>query len=43
MEAHAAQLADYEVSKSSFQFSVDQPLPKPLLESLIKARLAELA
>jgi uncharacterized protein YdhG (YjbR/CyaY superfamily) len=43
MEAHATQLAGYEVSKSSFQFSVDQPLPKVLLESLIKARLAELA
>jgi uncharacterized protein YdhG (YjbR/CyaY superfamily) len=43
MQAHAAQLADYVVSKSSFQFDVDKPLPKALLESLIKARLAELA
>ncbi len=43
MEAHASQLSDYVVSKSSFQFSVDQPLPQSLLESLIKARLAELA
>jgi uncharacterized protein YdhG (YjbR/CyaY superfamily) len=43
MESHAVQLADYVVSKSSFQFSVDQPLPKALLESLIKSRLAELA
>ncbi len=42
MEAHATQLADYEVSKSSFQFAVDKPLPKALLESLIKARLVEL-
>ena len=42
MEAHATQLAAYEVSKSSFQFEVDKPLPKALLESLIKARLVEL-
>jgi uncharacterized protein YdhG (YjbR/CyaY superfamily) len=43
MEAHAADLADYVTSKSSFQFPVDAPLPKPLLAKLIKARLAELA
>jgi uncharacterized protein YdhG (YjbR/CyaY superfamily) len=42
MIAHAEQLANYVVSKSSFQFSVDQPMPKELLASLIKARLAEL-
>jgi len=41
MLAHADQLTDYAVSKSSFQFAVDQPLPKELLASLIRARLAE--
>lgn len=43
MTAHADQLADYVTSKSSFQFAIDQPLPKELLASLIKARLAELS
>ncbi|MFM5905745.1 MAG: iron chaperone, partial [Micrococcales bacterium] len=41
MEAHANDLTDYVTSKSSFQFAVDQPLPKELLAKLIKARLAE--
>ena len=43
MAAHAADLADYVVSKSSFQFDVDAALPKSLVEKLIKARLAELS
>lgn len=43
MEAHAVDLADYVVSKSSFQFAVDTPLPKALLSKLLKARIAELA
>ena len=34
--------ADFVVSKSSFQFSVDEPLPKSLVEKLVKARLAEI-
>jgi uncharacterized protein YdhG (YjbR/CyaY superfamily) len=42
MAAHEADLTDYVTSKSSFQFAVDAPLPKALLEKLIKARLAEL-
>ena len=42
MAAHADDLAEYVVSKSSFQFAVDQPLPKSLLTKLLKARLAEL-
>jgi len=41
MTAHAAELADFVVSKSSFQFAVDEPLPKSLVEKLVKARLAE--
>lgn len=42
MEAHETELAGYVVAKSSLQFPVDAALPKPLLESLVKARLAEL-
>ena len=41
MEAHADDLTGFVVSKSSFQFPVDQPLSKALLTKLIKARLAE--
>ena len=43
MVALADDLAGYVTSKSSFQFAVDVPLPKALLEKLIKARLAEFA
>jgi uncharacterized protein YdhG (YjbR/CyaY superfamily) len=43
MAAHADDLADYVVSKSSFQFNVDAPLPKSLVEKLVKARLAEIS
>ena len=42
MAAHEADLAGYVVSKSSFQFAIDQPLPKELVAKLVKARLAEL-
>ncbi|MEY4349058.1 MAG: hypothetical protein RL719_355 [Actinomycetota bacterium] len=42
MTALADDLADYVVSKSSFQFAVDKPLPKALLTKLIKARIAEI-
>lgn len=41
MSAHADDLAAYVVSKSSFQFAVDEPLPNALLRKLIKARLTE--
>ena len=41
MSAHADDLADYVVSKSSFQFAVDEPLPNALLRKLIKSRLTE--
>lgn len=39
----ADDLTDFVVSKSSFQFAVDQPLTKELLQKLVKARLAELS
>ena len=42
MTAHAADLADYVTSGSSFQFAIDKPLPEDLLAKLIKSRLAEL-
>jgi len=42
MLSHADDLAGYTVSKSSFQFKVDEPLPRALVEKLVKARLAEL-
>ena len=42
MNDHAAELADYVTSKSTFQFAIDKPLPKALLSKLLKARLAEL-
>jgi uncharacterized protein YdhG (YjbR/CyaY superfamily) len=35
------ELAGYVVSKGSFQFSVDAPLPKKLVKRLIEVRLAE--
>lgn len=43
MEAHAEDLSGYVTSKSSFQFPVDQPVPKPLLKKLISARIKELS
>jgi uncharacterized protein YdhG (YjbR/CyaY superfamily) len=42
MAAHEAELAGFVAAKSSLQFAVDQPLPKDLLASLVKARIAEL-
>lgn len=38
----AAALVGYVVSKSSFQFAMDTPLPRALLEQLIRARLDEI-
>ena len=35
------ELAGYVVSKGSFQFDVDKPLPKKLLKRLIEVRMAE--
>jgi uncharacterized protein YdhG (YjbR/CyaY superfamily) len=35
-------LEGYVVSKGSFQFAVDKPLPKSLVATLIKARLKEI-
>ena len=40
--AHEPELAGYVVAKSSLQFAIDAPLPKELLASLVRARIAEL-
>ncbi len=36
------ELADYETTKGSVKFPVDQPLPEPVLRALVEARMAEL-
>jgi len=36
------ELAGYSVSKGSMQFAIDKPLPKTLVKTLIKIRLAEI-
>ena len=38
----ADELAGFVVSKASFQFAVDTPLPRSLLERVIAVRLAEI-
>ncbi|MFM6939540.1 MAG: iron chaperone [Rhodoluna sp.] len=42
MAAHEKELAGYVISKNSFQFAIDKPLPKSLVSKLIKARLKEI-
>jgi uncharacterized protein YdhG (YjbR/CyaY superfamily) len=42
MTALADDLAEFVVSKSSFQVASDAPLPKELLTKLVKARIAEI-
>lgn len=39
----AAELATFKTSKGAIQFTVEKPLPKPLVAKIIKARLAEIA
>jgi uncharacterized protein YdhG (YjbR/CyaY superfamily) len=39
----AAELTGYSRTKSALHFPVDTPLPKPLVEKLIAARLGELS
>lgn len=43
MAEHEKALAGYVTSKNSFQFAVDNPLPKSLVAKLIKARLKEIS
>lgn len=42
MESLSEELADFVVSKSSFQVEKDKPLSKELLTKLVRARLSEL-
>lgn len=35
------ELASYTTSKGALQFPVDTPLPKPLVEQLVRVRLAQ--
>ena len=40
--ALADELAEYETTKGSVKFPVDEPLPEPILRALVDTRLAEL-
>ena len=42
MIALEKELEGYVTSKGSFQFAMDEPLPKELLTKLVKARLSEI-
>lgn len=42
LEELGNQLAGYESTKGSLHFAVDEPLPAPLVEALITARMHEL-
>jgi uncharacterized protein YdhG (YjbR/CyaY superfamily) len=41
MEAHQSELAGYETAKGTVRFQTDAPLPARLVETLVKARMAE--
>jgi len=41
VEAHKAELKNYQTSKGTIRFQADHPLPAALVRKLVKARLAE--
>ena len=42
IDAHAAELKAYDVSKGTIRFTADRPLPDRLVAKLVKARIAEI-
>ena len=41
MEAHQVELANYDTAKGTVRFQADSPLPATLVETLVRARMAE--
>jgi len=41
MDAHKTELIGYDISKGTVRFQADSPLPASLVETLVKARMAE--
>lgn len=41
LEAHKAELKDYETRKGTIRFQPDNPLPASLVRKLVKARIAQ--
>jgi len=43
VEALAVRLKNFETSKGTIRFTLDKPLPEPLVKAILKCRAAELA
>ena len=41
MEAHGVELTEFDTSKGTIRFKPDRPLPTDLIESIVRARMAE--
>jgi uncharacterized protein YdhG (YjbR/CyaY superfamily) len=41
IDAHAAELKPYGLSKGTIKFTVDKPFPERLMTQIVKARIAE--
>jgi uncharacterized protein YdhG (YjbR/CyaY superfamily) len=42
LEAHEAELAAFSTSKGTIRFTPDKPIPKALVETLVRERMAEI-